>query len=182
MATEFEINGPFRIPLIGPTKARHPDVPTAWWEESEEKWRLADAHGCYIFFRRIGRADLPIYVGKTQAQKGFRSECFTKRNLWLLMKGMHDRTGTLNLVLVERLHARGRPALDAIIDLERYLISAAAVRNPIGLMNTRGTRDSGPRWSIRGVTTVSPGYPSARVREFKEMLGIASAPRLATRP
>src|SRR6266511_1921758 len=170
MPTAFEIRGPFRVPVTGPARSRVPIFDRDWWESSAELRRLATAKGCYVFFRRVGRADLPIYVGMTHGAKGFRTECFADHKFKLLVKGMLGKTGTLYLTLVERVVRRGRSSKEPTTELEKFLIAAALLSNPKGLMNTRSTRTNVPKWEIRGVSNPGPGAPSRQVQQFKRMM------------
>jgi hypothetical protein len=170
---EFIVHGPFAVPTVGPSSYKRPDRSSLsdWWSGRDLRG-LDREVGCYIFSRRVGAGLLPIYVGKTNASRGFAAECFTDHKYSLLVDGMAGRKGSLQLTLLSYQRHRGPRNHKAILELERYLIAQAVVVNGEGLMNTNGTRDKTPAWSIKGITAPTRGIPRREVREFRRLMGL----------
>src|SRR5436190_11571038 len=106
---QFTVQGPFRVPLEGPTGARSIayDNLDEFWATEARPW--GTKCGCYVFALRRGRGGYqPLYVGKTSRQK-FDRECFSDRNYRLLDHAMRRERGALVLFLLVHQSTRGRP-------------------------------------------------------------------------
>ncbi|MHB1964327.1 MAG: hypothetical protein ACYCVC_18730 [Acidimicrobiales bacterium] len=169
----FEVFGPFDVPVKNMhTKpaTRKPDA-----ERCKARWRERDLQGlrakkgCYIFALRRGQGYLPVYVGKTS--RSFEQECFQPHKLLLLQDALEEERGTLVVFLLCYEATRGAFDGKALGDLERYLITAAARKNP-NLQNKKGTNF--PTFMVPGLTDPARGKPSNKTLALQQMLGMVS--------
>lgn len=171
----FAISKAFLVPTRGNPGGKRPDLAALsdFWNEDAQRRRLHGGAGCYVFSRRMGMGNQPLYVGKTNAKRGFAAECFTDHKYRLLVEGLEGLKGNLYLTLIEYVRDhKGQINRTAILELERFLIAAAWLKNPDGLMNTHGTRSAIPRWALVGVTTKTKGKTPEKVLEFTRMIGL----------
>lgn len=136
---------------------------------------LGDKKGCYIFFWQ----DKPIYVGKTNAEKGFSKECFHSHKTGNSKK---DGMGILTTYLQQKQVLRARTKkgateespmtlmfiywpgksnadLEMIIDeMESYLIIKALQKNK-DLLNSR---KKSKKWSIPGFDNDKGGNENSK--------------------
>jgi hypothetical protein len=171
---EFQIAGPFKIPLYteGKKRIRHFDKlgQNGFWQECEVAcgFDISLRNGCYVFGVSTKRV-FPWYVGQTA--KGFGNEIFTNDKIAKISLFINE-FGTPVVFFVYKVfkNKEGLQTLELISELEDFLIQSAVAINP-DLLNVKGTKRA--QWSIRGsVRSSQIGKPPTSVQKFKAMLGL----------
>jgi hypothetical protein len=166
--TLFLTTEPFEIPIV-PRRlgGRKVDVPglKEFWHTTDI---LAHQRGCYVFSIRAGKGEKPWYVGKASRQS-LAEECFALHKLKIYDDILGERKGTPRLTFVVPQRTRGNWPMQAIDEVEEFLIGHAASRNA-DLANKR--RLPNQTWSIRGVAPMTRGAPTLNGNSFKRLMGI----------
>ncbi len=165
---ELIIHGPFDVLYETNPKRRvkrvNRELGRRFWPECAT--HIQNKQGCYIFCMKNGNSYRPWYVGK--AGKSFAQECFTDHKIGHYNEVLLDKKGYPCLIFVAPPGNRCVVAKPALNELERHLIRSALAKNP-ELRNIKGTK--GHKYTIRGVTSRSPGKPSNEILIFKRMMG-----------
>jgi hypothetical protein len=170
---EFVPNGPFPVPTIEPPGRREIDTHAikTWWNDPPQS-ALRGSIGCYVFARQMGRALLPLYIGKTWGS--FETEIFQLHKREHVRQGLRGKKGTLHVILLEYQRTQGPISQSAINDLERNLIRDLWARYPDSVMNVKEARERERLWVIRGVQT--RGQPSKAAKTLRQLLGTKAPP------
>jgi hypothetical protein len=167
--TEFEVLGPYSIPLErhGSTRLIPKDLKGFW-----ETTGVGDRCGVYVFGIRAGRGIVPIYVGA--ASRRFCGEAFQahKQTYHYTPAIAKNRRGTPVMFFVvwpesRRMHSQKSQRM--ILELEKFLIQTGVVRNP-RLSNIRDRGEK--RWGIRGVVGGAGKRPNKSEQSFAKLMGI----------
>jgi hypothetical protein len=164
--TTFEVRGPYLVELEwGKNGTRfvsnnQPDL--------KEKCVSFKRRGCYIFARKSGRGEMPIYVGKTDRQtvikKAFDPLNIKKIDKWLVQQ----RQKKLVIYTITQF-GRGKTSASGIEQMETELIAFARARNK-HLINKKKMAE--PKWSIAGLIRARQGKPSAPAASIRKVLGM----------
>jgi hypothetical protein len=163
---EFEVEGPFEIPLD--RARRRLDLSGLWSGDLEH---LSNCCGCYVLALKSVKGSLtPIYVGLTKRR--FRDEVFNRSNLSRYGAAIAQSTRSrVVMFLITPPGRKGKVDKSYIGELESFLIQAASARNP-ELQHWKGV--DRPKWLIRGVTGRAPGKTTIAARRFRAAMGIES--------
>jgi len=135
----FAIEGPIEIPLGAPDQHGKRRISedlgrgqkSKFWESHP---KLGSACGCYVFCLKAGPGMTPVYVGKTK--RSFREECFTSRNVLILMRYRQKRKGTPCVFFLKYPRKQGKPSDTLIQEIEDFLIlTARAKKSELGQQN-----------------------------------------------
>jgi hypothetical protein len=163
---EFEVHGPFEIPLHERTRDLAPD---GFWRRGDgELQRLSECCGCYVLALEKVKGELmPCYVGLTK--RTFREEVFNRSNLLKYGAALapNKRHGLMMFLITPP--DSSKMSKSYIGALESFLIQAASAQNP-DLQNWKGV--DRPKWLIRGVTGRTPVKPTMASRKFRAAMGI----------
>jgi hypothetical protein len=172
--TQFEVFGPFRVPLGHGTRGailEKAQVEIFWKRQPD----LSMRRGCYVFGTNNARGAMPWYVGK--ATRSFMQECFTSDKITKYLRALNMvRKGAPIMHLIALPVARGRANVRAIDELESHLIVLAQHRNP-DFVNIQGRdRES---WCVRGVIRSPKGKRSTEENSLRKLLGVSDIGKLA---
>lgn len=160
---EFEVEGPFVVPLKRTKKSREikDEELDAFWENNG----AGEKRGVYIFANCVGGGCTPIYVGKTQ--KNFQNECFTPHKRMKLQRFFNDAERIkLGLYFIS---TKTRPSAKIIDGMESYFIQTAVLANS-DLQNDRKTM---PKWAVPGICgTKANGQPTKALQSLKGCLNL----------
>jgi hypothetical protein len=100
-----------------------------------------------------------------------RQECFTDHKRWkyndVLWEG-HKGTPVMFFVALDG--SRCKVPTQTIKDVEKFLIHAAAAKNP-ELTNVKNTKNL-PNWGIKGIVRGGQGRPHDTSATFAKMMGL----------
>ena len=167
--TSFFVTKKFPIPVEFFKIAGRGVDPRRVDEFWETTGHIADKRGCYIFSMKVGRGELPFYVGKA-AKQSFRKECFSFHKLAShYNRILGNNKGAPYLCFVVQKKSKGKWSQTAIDEIEELLIARAAARNP-RLSNKHRLPDQS--WNIRGVFKGGRGRIADEAQDFRLLLGI----------
>lgn len=170
MATDLVVYGPFPIEYdesngIKRITGKHE---SRFWKVSAVQ-PLMKKRGCYVFAVRAAKGFKPWYVGKTNAGKGFKQECFTSHKLNhyndALFRGGKGRPVLFFVAPPNKKNVVPTAELD---HMEKELIQYGIRKNP-DLCNVQNTKNV-PQWTIKGVIRSPRGKPAAAARSFRTMM------------
>jgi hypothetical protein len=162
----FIAAGPFDVPLQQRIKrAKLIDRAAARTLTSQSDGFLR--HGCYVFGVRAGRGARPIYVGMTKSQN-LITEAFNDKNVNRVNEYINRQKGNPVLYIVYQKAGRGNPAKNCHPEIEEFLVTRCAKRNP-KLINVHMNKKA--PWSITGVVNAGSGKPSAAAARFSRLIG-----------
>ncbi len=165
--TEYEVYGPFNIPIETKHAARRIGSPSDFWLKKEVA-DLKNRCGVYILGMRAGKGIVPYYVGKTTNE--FEKECFQSHKIEKYNDALAEyRKGRPVLFFIARPVKRGQVKKKEIAKIEDFLIQIASAKNN-ELLNIRGNKK--PKWSIEGVVRAKQAPPTMEARKFKSMMNI----------
>ena len=163
--TEYEIHGPFKVPIEKKHAGRKIGDPERFWERADH---MRKKKGIYVFGMRAGKGIVPYYVGKTI--KGFEKEIFHFHKLDKYNEALLEyRRGKPVLFFIARPIKRGQIKKKEVGKIEDFLIQVGVARNR-DLLNVKGTKQ--PKWSIAGVIRANQGQPTTAAKKFKAMMNL----------
>jgi len=163
--TEYEVRGPFKVPIEKRPAGRKIGDPEEFWEKNEH---LKEKKGIYVFGMRAGKGIVPYYVGKTAT--GFQHEAFHFHKLDKYNDALLEyKRGKPVMFFIVRPVKRGTVKKKEISKIEDFLIQVGIAKNS-GLLNVRGTKQ--PKWTIAGVIRSNRGQSTKAARQFKAMMNL----------